>query len=496
VKLPLGRRIDNLALRWQARLDSEWADRVLPWLAALGLFIVLALLALARARSLDATVDLAGYAQASWLIGEGREPVMTVTTNAHVLAQQAAFGFYPLAWLTGAGLPNIPTLLVVQSAALASGVLPLWRIARKIANLRPGPSLCLVFVYAFYPVMHNLNLSGFHPETIALPGLLGAIYFGLRGKWRYFVPCCAVVLLMRADLGLAIAGLGVLLALEGKRRQGAATALVGIGWTALCILVLQPRYGAGSSAHLAAFAAFGDSPGTVLAGFVQRPGTVLGQLVREQNFNLAVTLLAPLMFLPVLVPRYLVPVLPLQFLYLVADVPTDAVFGQQTVAITAFIFLSGAMALGKIGEMGHEKIRVDTRVIGALFLAATVFYIRDAASSPYRRPWDWGGQDAADFARIRATDQVKPTDSVRASRTLLTLLAERERLYDLTLGDAPDAARAADGVDVIVLDDRQVPQWSSVDRQVFRLGLQSLGFRQVSNEEGIELFVRIPATSG
>jgi len=172
------------------------------------------------------------------------------------------------------------------------------------------------------------------------------------------------------------------------------------------------------------------------------------------------------------------------------------VFGQQTVAITAFIFLSGAMALGKIGEMGHEKIRVDTRVIGALFLAATVFYIRDAASSPYRRPWDWGGQDAADFARIRATDQVKPTDSVRASRTLLTLLAERERLYDLTLGDAPDAARAADGVDVIVLDDRQVPQWSSVDRQVFRLGLQSLGFRQVSNEEGIELFVRIPATSG
>src|SRR5690606_18661712 len=151
------------------------------------------------------------------------------------------------------------------------------------------------------------------------------------------------------------------------------------------------------------------------------PGRVLAQLAREQNFNLAVTLLAPLMFLPVLVPRYLIPVLPLQFLYLVADVPQEAVFGQQTVAIVPFLFLAAAMALAKIGDWGLEKIRVDNRVIGALFLAALVFFTRDAASSPYRRPWDWGGRDIVDYARIEASERIDPAAPVRASPSMLTL---------------------------------------------------------------------------
>ncbi len=49
------RRLDNLVLRWQARLDSEWSDRTLPWIVALALFVLLAALSLARARSLDGT---------------------------------------------------------------------------------------------------------------------------------------------------------------------------------------------------------------------------------------------------------------------------------------------------------------------------------------------------------------------------------------------------------------------------------------------------------
>lgn len=490
MKLPFRRRLQNLSLRWQARLDSEWADRVLPWLATVGMFIVLALLALARARSLQGTADLAAYTQAGWLIKEGREPIITVTTNAHVLAQQASFAFYPMVLPAMAGLPIVAGLLLIQSAALACGILPLWKIARKVANLRPGPSLCLVFVYGFFPVVHNLNLAGFHPETVAVPALMGALYFGMRGKWRYYVVCCVAVLLCRSDLGLALAGFGALLVVEGKRRPGLFT-IAGAGtWTVICTFLVQPHFGAGTSAHISAFADFGSSPGAVVGGMVSHPGTVLAQLAREQNFTLAVVLLAPLMFLPVLVPRYLAPVLPLQFLYLVATVPTEAVFGQQTVAIVPFLFLAAAMALAKIGEMGLEKIRVDSRVIGALFLAALVFFVRDSASSPYRRPWDWGGRDAADYARQRAHDQVDPAASVRVSPSMLTLYAERTTVYELPASSAPDAAMAAAGVEVVVVDDRQAGDWSSVDREVFRLGMESLGFDRVSTDEGIELFLR------
>ena len=39
----LRRRADAVVLRWQARLDSDWSDRTLPWLCAAGLFMLLAL---------------------------------------------------------------------------------------------------------------------------------------------------------------------------------------------------------------------------------------------------------------------------------------------------------------------------------------------------------------------------------------------------------------------------------------------------------------------
>ncbi|MEZ5142688.1 MAG: DUF2079 domain-containing protein [Acidimicrobiales bacterium] len=487
--VPLRRRLDNLSLRWQARLDSEWSDRVVPWAVAAALFVLLAALALAKARSLDGTLDLAAYSQAAWKIGQGARPVVTVTTDAHVLAQQAAFLFYPVTLVTFV-LPIIPALLLVQAAALALGVVPVWWICRRLANLRPGATLTVLFVYACYPVLHNLNLDGFHPETLALPALLGAMYYGLRGRWWPFAACCAVVVLARADLGLAVAGLGGLLVVEGHRRAGWTTLAAGFGWTVLCTAVVQPWFGDGSYAHVGAFAQFGSTPLSILGGMVTHPFEVLGRLTSEQNFQLFVVLFAPVAFLPVIAFRYLVPVLPLQFLYLVADVPRDAVFGQQTVAITAFIFLATAFALARIGRMGVEKVTVDRRVLGALLLASAVFFVRDAASSPYRQPWNWGGQDIVDYARIQAADRVQPDASVRTSPSLATLLAERDRLFVLEAGDRPDPVRAADGVDVIVLDDRQVPQWNDVEKQVFRLGLDSLGFQEVSSDQGIELFTR------
>lgn len=476
-------------LRWQARLDSEWADRVLPWLVAAALFVLLAALSLATARSLDGARDLAAYTQGAWLIREGHEPVITVTNDAHLLAQQAAFAFYPMVGATYV-LPIIPALLVLQAAALSLAVVPLWRISRRLANLRVGATATLAFVYAFYPVMHNLNLDGFHPEVVAVPGLLAAFYFGATKRWPLFALFAAIVVLARADLGLAVAGLGGLFFVEGERRRGLAIVVAGLGWTTLCALVIQPAFGDGSFPHLTSFAEFGDSPASVGWGMLSHPLDVLSRLFSEQNFNLAVTLLAPVVFLPVLAPRYLVPVLPLQFLFMVADVPREAVFGQQTVAITAFIFIATAFALSRIGRKGVEKIIVDRRLLGALLLAGSVFFIRDAASSPYREPWEWGGQDVADGARIDANDRIPQDAQVRASPSMLQLLAERQRLWVLDTTGRVDAAGAAAGVDYVVFDETDASTWTAVQRQVFREGLRTSGFRVVFDAEGIIVFER------
>ncbi|MCC5951301.1 MAG: DUF2079 domain-containing protein [Acidimicrobiia bacterium] len=471
------RSVDKTLLRWQARLDTPWAERLLPWMFAGALFAFLALLAGAQYRSTGGA-QLAPALQGAWLIANGAEPVLTVSTEAHLLASQLSLIFYPVAWAT-ALLPPTGTLIVVQAAALALGIVPLWRIARRSASLRVGGAATLAAVYCLYPTVHNLNLSGFNPEVFALPALLGASYFGLEGQRRWFWVCVVVVLASRADLGLAVAGLGLVLVLTGRASLGKWAALAGLGWTLLSIFVLQPWVGDGSLPHLEAFAAYGDTPWGVVWGMVTNPGDLLADLGRERSFNLFVVLLGPVLFLPVLAPRILVGVLPLQGLYLLADVPEDALFGPLSVPAISFVFVATAFALARIGRVGVEKIRVDPRLLVALLLAGCAFFIQDAASSPYRQPWDWGGRDAETRVRIDAAAVVPEGAAVRASSTLLALVAERPELFALDPDDGPDARGAVDGVDVVMVDDAALAEWTPVQRRILEGGLDALGFEVI-----------------
>jgi uncharacterized membrane protein len=402
---------------------------------------------------------------------------------------QGAFLFYPVAWLTGL-TPIIPTLLVVQSAVLASGVVPLWRIARRIALLRVAATATLVFAYAVYPAIQNLNLNDFHPEVAALPALLAATLYGFTRRWLWFVVFCALAVLVRADLGLAVAGLGLVLVGRGDRRVGLSTALLGLAWTVLAVFVVQPWIGDGGYAHIDSFIEYGDTPVSVVWGMLSHPFQVIGDLFAEENFTLLVFLFAPVLFLPLLAPRYLLPIVPLEVLYLVADAPEQDVFGSQTVAITAFVFVATAMALAKAGTMGVEKIRVDRRVLGALLLASTVFFVVDADSSPYREPWRWGGRDTVDHARLEAADLIDPEASVRGTPAMVPLLADRRDVYVLDTDQRPHVRRAAADVEYVVLDESAVPEWTDDERRLFREGLDREGYQRIFNREGVEVFQR------
>jgi hypothetical protein len=133
---------------------------------------------------------------------------------------------------------------------------------------------------------------------------------------------------------------------------------------------------------------------------------------------------------------------------------------------------------------------VDRRVLAALLLAATLFFVRDSASSPYQSPWGWGGRDAADVARIEAANTVGPDRDVRVSAPLLNRVAERPHVYLLEPTDEPDAAAAAEGVDAVVLDESTVPSWNATDREIFDLGLEELGFEKVSSTDGVSVYLR------
>ncbi|CAN5265434.1 hypothetical protein BH18ACT4_BH18ACT4_03870 [soil metagenome] len=486
----LRRRIESLVLRWQARLDAAWADRVGPWVAASVLFVVFFALALGRAHSFDAGTPLATYVQAAWLIDHGHDADVTVA-GAHLLSLRAPIGFYPLAMVTRV-LPIIPTLLGAQAAALALGAVPLWRIARQVARLRMGAAIALLVAYGANPAVNNLNLADFHPETLALPALLAAAYFGLLQRWRPFALACLLVVAWSAELGLVVAGLGLLLALEGHGRQGLRTAAFGVAWTVVAIVVLERRVGASTVVELDAFADYGDGAIGVLGAMLANPFRVVADLFAEANVGVIVGLFAPVLFLPVVAPRYLIPAIPLQAVYLVADVPLSGPEGAHfTVPAVAFCFVAAAFALARIGRRSTDRVLVDRRLLAALAVAAVGFWVVDAGSSPYREPWARGRRDRVDQARIASIDVVGESSRLRASPSLLPHLAERRFVYALEAGERPDVgAVLAGGPTEVVSDDRAVPRWSVSEQLDLGTGLAGAGYQLVYRAQGVSVYSR------
>ena len=456
------------------------------------MWILLLLLGLARSRELSEESSLAGAMQTVWLIGDGFVPKSTLLSHNY-LFEQAGYLIYPVALLAKI-FPTAITLLVVQSGALAIGVVPLWRLARNIVKLRIGSTIAIVIAYGAYSAIHAVNLAGFHLEALALPALLAAVYNGMRGTLVRYWVFVVIVLSARADLGLAIAGLGILWWVDGRRRLGYATFAVGFGWAAAAILIIQPAYAGGDYPHVEAFAAYGGhDPFRVLWGMITSPIDFTQELFSEANFRTIVRLLAPVLFLPVGAPRYLLPAIPLYCLYLVADVPEGALEeAGQNIPITAFIFVALVFGLAKTGRVVVEKVNVDRRVIGALVFTAAVFFAADAVTSPYEKPWSWGSRDAVDEARLEVREMIPIDGVVRAAPKVLPLLTERVGLFELDLpdarsGEAADLAdSASEGVNWIVFDQSEVPSWVGTQGiPAFCQTLALAGWVPVARDDGV-----------
>lgn len=481
------RLVDRSLLRLQGRVDTPIFDQVFPWFSAIVLGTVLAWFALARSNSLDQAASLAEAIQTTWLIENGFKPVSSLA-GGNIMAEQASFVLYPVALLT-AFLPRVGTLLVLQSAALAAGVIPLWRIARGPGNLRVGVTTAVLFAYGVYAAIHNVNIAGFHPEVFALPALIGAMLFGLTDKHLWLYACVAVVLLSRADLGLVIAGLGLLLAAEGKRRSGLAIAAAGIAWIFIAVLVLQPFFSESDVwPHASAFSTFGETPLEILGGIITNPIEFLRLSGSRVNFESLVTLLAPVLFLPVVALRYLLPALPVYAIYLAADVPAGAdglAESPQTIPMTAFVFIATVFAMNRSGRILVERVLVDKRVVVALLLTSTVFFVRDARTSPYEEPWNWADRSQADRALVEVADLIPTDANVGATERVLPLLSERLAVFLIEPGGTTteeveaSVEAAVDNVDWIVFDGRSTKFGDVSNFQIYDSLLTSRGFEEV-----------------
>jgi hypothetical protein len=503
----LRRRWDRQVLRIGGMLDGEKADRLLPWLIAGITFAVLVALDAAAVRSLDGGSGLGPWLQAAWRRQHGWEG--TAVGGVDPARGSWSFVAEPILWLTRF-VPPEAVFTTVQAAAIALAVVPLWRLARDEAHLRVGATVGVAMAFVLAPTLHRTNLSAFHPEAIALPALLWAYLLARQDRWRGYALLVVLVLACRADLGLTVVALGVVVATQGRRVQGLATAGAGLAWSIVAVLVLDPAVPDRALTPAGEFVARATTPLAVLPRLLTHPISESRELLAEPSVLFLVVVLAPLLFLPLVSPRRLVMALPALALAMIADRSVQRVAQEGVLDLSpaaahiapalAFVFAALVFALERIGTLSVTRVNVDRRVVLALLAGATLFFVTEAPSSPYRQPWAWGSRDVVDGARLLAADRIGPTQAVGVSPSSTVLVAERADVVELP-PDPVDftterVAVVAGQVDVVLLDTAEVagptgdPLWTEERRRRVLRRFEARGLRPTFEAQDVFVLER------
>jgi uncharacterized membrane protein len=208
--------------------------------------------------------------------------------------------FVPLSLLYRVG-PRVETLLVLLTGAIALGAVPAYLLAWQLLRERLA-ALAFAAAYLLTPSVQAANLADFHIVSMAPMTLLSALYFLVTGRTRAFVVAAVLSCLLKEEVGLLVAGIGVYAwVVLGKRRLGLAVAAGSLVWVGVCFALIIPHFAGGAPSLFAV--RYGDAvrqvrgvPAAWLAGQPTWPLpeytlTYLGSLLAGTGF---LAVLAPL----------------------------------------------------------------------------------------------------------------------------------------------------------------------------------------------------------
>jgi uncharacterized membrane protein len=299
------------------------------------------------------TWDLGVFHQAVYLISQGQPPISSYL-GYHIIGDHAAWIWYPLALLYKI-YPSVYWLFAVQAIALSISALPTWYLSRQ-GGLKESQAIAMVVICTLYPLVFNINLFDFHPDVIALPLLLGAVWFARQGLVGWFCVATILILGCKAVFSLTVVGMGVWLLIFEKRRWcGAIAVISGIAWFVIATKGIIPFFGDSTASierHLISrYQYLGHSFPEVVKNLLFNPGILLGHVFSLENFGYLVLLLIPVVW--GLSPAGLKPLLgaiPCLALNLLADTPTQKdLLYQYSIPALPFLLLAviQTLAAGK-----------------------------------------------------------------------------------------------------------------------------------------------------
>jgi uncharacterized membrane protein len=369
--------------------------------------------------------DLGIYDQATWLLSRGRAPFVTVR-GLDLLGQHAAYIMVLVAPLYRLWAdPRL--LLLLQVVFLALPAVVLYRLgARHLGH--PAAGLAVAVAYLAYPGVQWAISWQFHPEAIAAGLLALAALAADGGRHRAMAVWLALAACCGEEVGLVVAGFGLLLVAGGRKAVGWRTAGAGLAWFLVATYVLEPLH-AGRATRLfeTDYGIAGTGPLALLGALPAMAGHVLQTGLANDGLFYLLLVFLPLAFLPVLAPRWLLPVAPPLLLNLAAVQPEHHQLRFHYLATAAPLLGAGAVA-------GLARVRSARRPLLAPVLVLLVVV---AGFTSWRYgPAPWARDPLAvpatttDQARRQALALVPAGAPVSAQYNLVPHLGHRAEVYE------------------------------------------------------------------
>jgi uncharacterized membrane protein len=379
--------------------------------------------------------DLGIFEQAVRSYAHGQLPVSTIRDANLIL-----FGdhFSPiLALLAPIYLlfPSAQTLLVAQALLFAVSIVPVTRTAIRL--LTPAMGIAIGSCYGLSWGLQTALAFDFHEIAFAVPIMAFAVAALLRDRPGRAIAIASALILVKEDLGVTVAVLGLLVAIRpATRRLGLLTAAGGLAASALTVFVVIPLFSVdGSYRYLG-------------VGGLRPTGEVFrGDLFDPGKLTLVALILAPTLFLALRSPLVLLAVPTLAWrlagtnlLYWHPGFHYDAIL----MPIVFFALIHALVLLRPVAVRWIPR----TVVVGALLLVSLTiagqFRLKEVMMSDFGNPPAYASSARSLMARIPDGASVATENELAphlTGRTRVYLigarhpvdwtLADRDRLLDL-----------------------------------------------------------------
>lgn len=380
----------------------------------------------------NTTFDLAFYARMAW--GYANWDYWEPIVNAHFYGLHLSPVLFPLGYL-GALFGEVETLLVAQGLAVAWAAWPLARMAER----RFGLSGALVGAGAWllFPNLAHVAGDEFHPGTIAtLPLAWMMVAIDEEKRWL-LLGSVVGVLLCREDLAL-ITALGALVAMSRRSLRNVAIAafVLSVAWVAFFLFVLHPAHAPPVGSMDLHFGKWGHSVPQALGAMLSRPGELAEHLWVERRIEYLPRVLWPLVFLPLVRPKWLLLASPVLAVNLLSDWPTSTDLASHYLTPAVPALVAGAID-------GLDRLVGDRRaaIPLAAFAASCVAFHVLAGGSPASLDFDRAAYspDARTTAAAKIVARIPRDATVQVPYALMPHLAARKKL-----GPPPPPERPAD----------------------------------------------------